>query len=131
MKTLSQTQTPNTPNKLFVLKNNNREIFSLFCLSRSTYRRTILKKSLLLFLLLLIILLTYKAYIYNRLDINFNKCQLKVHTQFQHLVSTIFGQRYPNLQITNLYDYLEIHGLLSHVNHTHRLDYLVFSSFIL
>ena len=30
MKTLSQTQTPNTPYKLFVLKNNNREIFSLF-----------------------------------------------------------------------------------------------------
>jgi hypothetical protein len=34
---------PKYPNKLFVLKNNNREIFSLFFLSRSTYRRTTLK----------------------------------------------------------------------------------------
>ena len=54
MKTLSQTQTPNTFNKLFVLKNNTREICSLFFLSRSTYRRTTLRKSLLLVLLLLL-----------------------------------------------------------------------------
>ena len=129
MKTLLQTQTPNTPNKLFILKNKTKEIFSLFFLSRNTYRRTILRKSLLLFLLLLLLLLTYKAYIYNRLDINFNKFQPKVHTQFQHLVSTIanyhmslwqkqfqhlvstiFGQRYPNLQVVNLYDFWRFMG---------------------
>jgi hypothetical protein len=90
---------PKYPNKLFVLKNNNREIFSLFFLSRSTYRRTTLKISS-LFLLLLLILLTYKAYIYNRLNINFNKSQPIVHTQFQHCQHNLW----PNLQVANLYD---------------------------
>ena len=37
------------------------------------------------------------------LNINFNKCQPKVHTQFQHLISTISGQRYPNLQVAKTF----------------------------
>ena len=44
------------------------------------------------------------------LNINFNKCQPKVHTQFQHLISTISGQKYPNLQVVNLYDFWRFMG---------------------
>ena len=100
MKTLSQTQIPNTLNKLFVLKNNNREIFSLFFFSHSTYRRTTLKNIFFVPTVAPYLLLTYKAYIYNRLDINFNKSQPIVHTQFQHCQHNLW----PNLQVVNLYD---------------------------